>query len=144
MRIECNICKKEVNRKPSEVNAVNNFCSKECFKKYLESITNSPDIILNKIIKSMWTNMNIRCGKYKHLRTESKCKSYDNISITFSREEFKDFCHLNKEKILSLNRPSLDRIDSNKNYSIDNINFILIFKENTEIFSFCDEFEIFL
>lgn len=79
---------------------------------------------IGKFIKYSWTNLNIRAGKYKHLQTKNKCKVYENISIEFTREEYKNWCYNNKELILSLKRPSLDRKDSNKNYSLDNIQVI--------------------
>lgn len=125
MNVECGVCKSIFHRKPSEIKSnSNNFCSIECYNKYRKNTSNSPDVILNRIIKSMWTSVNIRCGKYSHLRTESKCKSYKNINIIFTREEFKLFCIKIKDDILSLNRPSLDRIDSYKDYSLDNIRII--------------------
>lgn len=79
---------------------------------------------IGKFIHTSWINMNIRCGKYKHLQTKNKCKVYSNITIEMTRDEYKKWCIENKELILSLVRPSLDRIDSNKNYSIDNIQII--------------------
>jgi len=79
---------------------------------------------LNRFIKSSWTNMNIRAGKYRHLQTENKCKVYANVKILFTREEFKSWCILNSELILNLKRPSIDRIDSKKDYSLDNIQII--------------------
>ncbi len=77
-----------------------------------------------KFMKSSWINMNIRCGKYKHLRTEKKCKSYDNISIIFNRREFKEWCLAQSEIILSLDRPSIDRKDKEDDYSLDNIQIV--------------------
>lgn len=125
MNVECSICKNMFHRKPSEINiSGNNFCSVECFSKHKKNISNSPDIRLNRIIKSMWTNVNIRCGKYTHLRTENKCKSYKNIKIVFTRQEFKSFCIKIGDYILSSDRPSLDRIDSDRDYSLDNIRVI--------------------
>ena len=79
---------------------------------------------IGKFIHSSWGNLNVRCGKYKHLRTENKCRSYESIKIEFTREEYKDWCLANDELILSLSRPSLDRIDPDKNYSLDNIRVI--------------------
>lgn len=57
---------------------------------------------IGKFIKSSWTNLNIRCGKYKHLQTYDKCKSYKNINIKFTRDEYKQWCLNNKENILLL------------------------------------------
>lgn len=79
---------------------------------------------IGRFIHSSWTNLNIRCGKYKYLQTKIKCRTYENIIIEFTREEYKDFCILNANQILKLIKPSLDRKDKTKNYSIDNIQFI--------------------
>lgn len=79
---------------------------------------------IGKFIHTSWVNMNIRAGLYRHLQTSDKCKSYKNINIEFSREDYKNFCILNCETILSLKRPSIDRIDKNLNYTLDNIQFI--------------------
>lgn len=84
---------------------------------------------IGKIIHSKWTNINTRAknGKYRIVSNKNTC--YDNVIINFTREEFKNYCLENKDYILSLNNPSLDRIDSNGNYSLDNIQFIEL-KEN--------------
>ena len=109
---------------------------------------------LGRFIHTTWTNLNIRCsnGKYYHLRTKEKCKSYDDILICFTREEFKNFCYLNKNVILNLERPSLDRIDNNKNYSLDNVRIIelkynirkdkTVFKNGFGICSMCKQKKI--
>lgn len=79
---------------------------------------------ISKFIKTTWLSMNIRAGKYRHLSNNKKNKAYNNINIYFSRDEFKTWC-LNQELyILSLKRPSIDRIDSSKHYSLDNIQVI--------------------
>lgn len=85
-----------------------------------------------KFMKSSWTNINIRCGKYKHLQTISKCKSYEGLEVLFSRKEYKDFCFKHEEVIINLEKPSVDRIDSSKSYSLDNIRFIEL-SENIRI-----------
>jgi hypothetical protein len=79
---------------------------------------------VGKFIHTTWTNLNIRCGKYKHLQTREKCKHYDKIKIGFSQPEFKSWCWENKDLIENLNRPSLDRIDSKLNYTLENIQII--------------------
>lgn len=79
---------------------------------------------LGAFIHSSWTNLNIRAGKYKHLQTKSKCQTYANICLEFTLSEYKNWCYKNKEIIFSLKRPSLDRIDLLKNYSLDNIQII--------------------
>jgi hypothetical protein len=78
--------------------------------------------ILMKFIKSSWTNMNIRAGKYR--RNTRKNKSYVNINIEFSREEYKQWCFEQKDQILLLTKPSFDRLDSNVNYCLSNIQII--------------------
>ena len=79
---------------------------------------------IGKFIHSSWGNLNIRAGKYRHLQTKNKCKTYENINIEFSRKEYKEWCLKHKEHILSLKRPSLDRINSNLNYTLNNIRII--------------------
>lgn len=79
---------------------------------------------LSKFVKSAWTNMNIRAGKYRHLGSASKHKCYVGIYIEFSREEFKTWCAQHLELILKLKRPSVDRIDSTKNYSLENLQIV--------------------
>jgi hypothetical protein len=71
-----------------------------------------------------WTAMNIRAGKYKEIGTKSKNKCYENVIIYFTREEFKNWCYQNEEKIRSMIKPSIDRIDSTKGYSLDNITIL--------------------
>lgn len=68
--------------------------------------------------------MNLRAGKYRHLQTKSKCLSYADISIEFTRDEFKTWCLVQEQFIFSLKRPSIDRIDKSKNYSLSNIQII--------------------
>jgi len=82
-----------------------------------------PDKV-KKFIKSSWTNMNIRCGKYKHSQTVDKCRSYSNIKITFTRNEYKTWCLEEQYTINKLKRPSIDRIDSSKDYSLDNVRVV--------------------
>lgn len=82
---------------------------------------------IGKFIHSTWANLNIRAGKYRHLRTESKCKCYDTIKIEFNRNEFKDWCLKNQSNILSCTRPSIDRIDVNGHYTLENIRVIELF-----------------
>ena len=78
---------------------------------------------IGAFIHSTWTNMNVRTGKYKHLRTEEKCKTY-NYDIAFTQSEWRDFCTSHASIILSLKRPSVDRIDNSKGCTLDNIQFI--------------------
>jgi hypothetical protein len=127
MKIHCSFCEKEFNRKPSEI-LKNNFCSKNCFYTYQKN-KNQDTKFLNKFVKSSWTNMNIRCGKYKHLQTKEKCKSYENIKIICTREEFKKWCFSKLSLIKKLKRPSIDRKNKNKDYFLNNMQIIEL-KEN--------------
>jgi len=79
---------------------------------------------IGKIIHSKWININTRAinGKYRISCNKNNC--YNNVKITFTREEFKNYCLINKDYILSLKNPSIDRIDSNSDYSLNNIRFI--------------------
>lgn len=79
---------------------------------------------IGKIIHSKWININTRAinGKYRVNCNKNNC--YNNVKITFTREEFKNYCLINKDYILSLKNPSVDRIDSNGDYSLNNIRFI--------------------
>lgn len=79
---------------------------------------------LGKFVHTKWVAMKIRCGHYPKCMNLQKSKYYINVKIEFTREEFKDWCKSNWEKIINLKRPSIDRIDKNKNYSIDNIQVI--------------------
>lgn len=81
---------------------------------------------VGKFVHTTWCNLNTRCanGKYAHLQTEYKCKSYLNVNIEMTREEFKKFCISQESIIVSLSRPSLDRLDNSRGYSLDNIQII--------------------
>lgn len=80
--------------------------------------------LIGKFIKNKWTSMNMRCGKYRHLGNKHKNKCYENISIEFSRLEFKNWCLKREQQILLFTKPSIDRIDSTKNYTLDNIQVV--------------------
>lgn len=81
---------------------------------------------IGAIIHSTWGNLNIRCsnGKYNHLGNAKKNKSYENTLLLMTREQYKTYCLANQDHILSLTRPSLDRVDRTLHYSLDNIQFI--------------------
>lgn len=79
---------------------------------------------IGKFINSAWTNMNIRAGKYRHLGNAQKNKTYKDINIEFTREEFKTWCLSKESYILSLKRPSIDRKNSYKNYTLENIQIL--------------------
>lgn len=80
--------------------------------------------IVGRFLKVSWHNLQIRCGKHRHHRNKSKCKVYDSIKILFTREEYKKWCWSQKELIESLERPSLDRVDSSGHYCLENIQII--------------------
>jgi len=80
---------------------------------------------IGKFIHTKWTAMNMRCGKWKHLNVKNnRNKYYDHITIEFTQPEFKNWCLEREQQILSLNRPSIDRIDSKINYTLNNIQVI--------------------
>jgi hypothetical protein len=47
---------------------------------------------IGAFIHSYWGNMNIRAGKYRHHKTIDKCKTYENVNIAFTQQEYKNFC----------------------------------------------------
>ena len=87
--------------------------------------------VVGKFVHTTWINLNVRCGNgiyHKHCEenpeTKEKSKHYENVEILFSRLEFKEWCWKNQAIIEGLIRPSIDRLDKRKSYSIDNINII--------------------
>jgi len=123
MKITCDNCLNIFNRKPSEINITGNFCCKLCHSEHKKNL-NIETKKINRFIKSKWTNMNIRAGKYRHLQTKDKCLHYNGINILFNREEFSKWCFTQKDLILKLMRPSIDRIDNLKDYTFDNLQII--------------------
>lgn len=79
---------------------------------------------LNLFIKNKWFYLNVRCGKYKENNTKEKCKTYENINIKFNINEFKKWCINNKDTIYKLKRPSIDRINNNLDYFLENMQII--------------------
>ena len=78
---------------------------------------------LGKFIHTTWGNLHVRCCNGKHCQTirTKKNKTYASVYLLISRDEFISFCIENEALILSLKRPSLDRIDDRGNYTLDNI-----------------------
>lgn len=74
--------------------------------------------------RTRWKHMNTRCynGKYPD---KSRSHYQKGILLNMSKTEFYAFCDANQDKILDMyldgKVPSLDRIDSNKHYSLNNI-----------------------
>lgn len=90
---------------------------------------------IGKFIHTSWGNLNLRCvnGKYYNVGSKNpKNKIYSNVYIEVTREEYKELCIKNKELILSLKRPSVDRINKNLNYNLSNIQFIELFDNITK------------
>ena len=122
MDIKCNTCGILFHKKPSEVSS-NNFCTKHCHNVYRKNNISEEHNTIMKFVKSKWISINTRCGKYRD-DSNKRNKSYLNIKIEFDYKTFKSFCFDNKNIILTLDNPSIDRIDSTKNYSISNMAII--------------------
>lgn len=87
---------------------------------------------LKLFITTTWHNINRRTvnGSYPDLKsTSTKAYIEHGTKLEFTQQEFIDWCQKQKDKILSLQRPSIDRIDSWGNYTLDNIQ-IIPFEEN--------------
>lgn len=84
---------------------------------------------MGRFVQYKWNAMSQRAGKDRHTQTAKKCKSYENVYIRFTRPEFKAWCLERENLILNLKRPSIDRIDSKLDYTLDNIQ-ILELEEN--------------
>lgn len=87
--------------------------------------------VVGRFVHTTWINLNLRCGNgIYRLRgllnsvTLDKSKSYEDINICFTRSEFRDWCWLHQNQIEELNRPSIDRIDRTKHYTLDNIQIL--------------------
>jgi hypothetical protein len=67
-----------------------------------------------------WNNIKKRTVNYN---PDPRNKSYikKGIELQMSKEEFYAWCDLNWEVIRTMKKPSIDRIDSNLHYSLDNI-----------------------
>jgi len=81
---------------------------------------------VGNFVHTTWGNLNIRCsnGKYRHKATIEKCKSYDKVELLMTRDEFKSYCLEHRYLIESLGRPSIDRINKDLGYTLDNIQII--------------------
>jgi len=79
---------------------------------------------IGSFIHSRWTYINQRACNGLYYKNNNKNKCYLNIKILFTRLEFKKWCYDNEEKIISLKKPSIDRINSNDHYSLKNIQVI--------------------
>lgn len=62
-----------------------------------------------------YSDMLFRCGREE---------SYSHRSVEISQADFIDMVKKEWPKILSMNQPSVDRIDNNQNYKIGNIAFV--------------------
>lgn len=82
-------------------------------------------------VKQSWHCLNKRTvnGRYPDLDNPKNASYFENgIRLEMTREDFKAFCKSHKATISKLYKqgktPSVDRIDSHKHYSIDNIQII--------------------
>ena len=79
---------------------------------------------IGEFIHTTWINLNVRCPNGRYYRNSKKNSCYKNINLDITREEFKTVCLNNKLTILSMSKPSIDRINKNDDYTLDNIQFI--------------------
>lgn len=80
---------------------------------------------IGKFIHTTWGNLQLRVGRHKHLQKfPKKYSCYEGIELQMTLEDYKAYCYQHKEHILSLDRPSLDRVDSAGHYCIENIQII--------------------
>lgn len=77
---------------------------------------------IGAFIHSRWAALLSRTRPWAFKNPKNKC--YSTIKVCFTRQQFKDWCLSQKEYILSLERPSLDRKNSELDYTLDNIQII--------------------
>ncbi len=85
----------------------------------------------HRFAKVTWTCMNVRCGNGRYRIDNSKNRSYGSVLIRFTRAEYYEWCRQNVADIISKRRPSIDRIDPDGDYSLDNIR-VLELSENSK------------
>jgi hypothetical protein len=73
-------------------------------------------------INRSWVGMNTRAANGTH--READRKYYDNVMIMVSRADFAAWCRSQEAHILSLERPSIDRIDPRGHYELKNMQVI--------------------
>jgi hypothetical protein len=96
-------------------------------------------LYVNTFKTERWKGMNQRTvnGSSPQWSDPVKAKYFEKgVSLEMSREEFYAFCDANAKLILELRdageKPSIDRIDHTRGYSLDNIR-ILSFRENCRL-----------
>ena len=120
---------------------LNSWC-KECSNESTKLCNRKHAKKYETIIKNRWTNLNLRCvnGIYANapsVKYTSQIKYYHNkgITLNMTKDEFVAWMYLMKpvhESIIAKGeKSSIDRIDENKGYSIDNIQMISL-HENIE------------
>ena len=80
---------------------------------------------IGAFVRTTWTNLNVRCRNslYRYL-AGNKSKTYADVSIFITRDEFKKWVLENQQQIEAIEamaRPSIDRKDKNRDYTLDNI-----------------------
>ncbi len=127
----CNKCKtkkvyKAFHKDRSRLDGYHGTC-KDC-KKKMPSCKRGT---VAYFFKQTWHVLNKRTinGKYPD-RNNPKNEIYfkKGVRLEMTRDQFKEFCELNKQSILKLYKdgktPSLDRVNSKKHYSVENIEII--------------------
>lgn len=128
---KCNRCKqkkayKDFHRDTSRLDGFSYTC-KPC-KNAMPSMRRGT---VAYFVKQSWHALNRRTvnGKYPDRKNPKNAPYFaKGIRLEMSRSEFKSFCETHKATIRDLYKqgktPSLDRIDSQGHYSIDNIQII--------------------
>jgi hypothetical protein len=78
-------------------------------------------------VKKTWSSMNIRAenGKYhEKLGMTEKNVCYKNVLLEVSRDDYANWCEAQREHVMSLQRPSIDRIDKSIGYRLSNMQII--------------------
>lgn len=80
--------------------------------------------IVGSFVHTVWAALNVRAANGLYRRPSKKNDCYNNIFIRFTRAEFKQWCWDHASDVEALQQPSLDRLNSDTDYTLDNIRVI--------------------
>lgn len=109
-------------------------CCKKCRTLYLK-LNPSPSKIMGTLSRFKtvsWSKLNNRTingsNPYWHIQQTANSYLSKGTMLVISKQEFRDWCDKNEKLIMDIYRsgkkPSVDRIDSSKHYSLDNIQIL--------------------